>query len=130
MNRRRFLVSTSVPVSALAGCLSEDSGGYTFSLHATPIDAADSEVLDFDRMTMTSGQRTVLEAAIASETYVETPVTWDTLPGRNSITMEFRTLIRRIADYADEDLSIEPGVSFDAQIRFRRQEYDVLVEIE
>ena len=136
MNRRHVLTAWCGSVVALAGCLRRDDGGYTFTLRIEPIEAgtalddAGVELLDFDRRPLTNGQRRVLSAAIDDGAYTESGVTWEALPGRSPITLEFRTLLRRIADHVGESARIEPGSTFATPIRFRRREYTASVVIE
>lgn len=132
MNRRTFLV-TSVAVgtaTVLGGCSDGDESGRTYTLRMQDRSSDADDVLDFDTAGISSGQQEIVDTAVADGAYTEANVTWSTMPAKESISMEFRSVLQLIARHVDRDPSITEPVRFDTPSRYGRDSYLTAVEVE
>lgn len=121
MNRREFLATTGVAVSPLSsGCSAlADETGYTYTLTISgPISDPTDSVLNYETSGLTGSQREIVEEAIRTGSYSEENVNWDSLPGREGITMEFRMVIQLIARHIGHDPEVDHETSFETPSRY------------
>lgn len=140
MNRREFLTttaSTSLPLVAGCSALAGEDGALTYALEIEgPIEesAADAdpstEVLDYDTTGMAMSQREIVAEAVRTGSYSEENVTWETLPGREAITMDFRMLLQLLARHVDRDPEIDRPTSFETPSRYEKTPYRTVVTAE
>lgn len=88
------------------------------------------DVLDFDTAGISGGQEGIVDAAVSDGTYAEENVTWSTLPAKESISVEFRSVLQLIARHVDRDPSITEPTSFETPSRYARDPYRAVVVVE
>lgn len=132
MKRRDFLTAAAASLSAVAGCTSDGAGdgGYTCTLALSEMDDESTDrLLDFDTADLAGGQANIVDEAVRSGSYSEEGVSWDSLPGRKEIAMEFRTAIRLIARHVGHDPQVDHETSFETPSRYERSVYRTTVEV-
>ncbi|QCS43168.1 hypothetical protein [Natrinema versiforme] len=134
MNRRDFLVTTAVAPSlpAIAGCssLGDEETGYTYTLtFSDALDEPDERPLDFDTAGLASSQAKIVDEAARTGTYSEANVNWDSLPGREGITMAFRMVIQLIARHVGHDPQVDHETSFETPSRYDGRRYRTVVDV-
>ncbi|ELY70155.1 hypothetical protein [Natrinema versiforme] len=134
MYRRDFLVTAAVTptLPAIAGCssLGDEETGYTYTL--TFSDAADEpegQQLDFDTSGLAASQADIVDEAARTGTYSEANVNWDSLPGREGITMAFRMVIQLIARHVGHDPQVDHETSFETPSRYDGWRYRTIVDV-
>ncbi|MGZ0746887.1 hypothetical protein [Haloparvum sp. AD34] len=124
IRRRKILVS--MPVIFSSGCISRIAPkGVDYTLNLLPPSSRtqpkkESEgVVRFDEMDLTSKQQTIVEEAIENR-YSEGYVNWHDVPDRETISDEYKNLIKKISNELDMK---EPPIEGDRTIE-RRSKYD------
>lgn len=134
MKRRDFLSTTAVAtsLSAVAGCSSEATDtGYTYTLTVSEAAGETNEqLLDFDTAGLVGKQAEIVETAIRTGTYREENVSWNSLPGRKGISMEFRMVIQLIARHVGRDPQVDGAASFGTPSRYDGTIYQTAVDAE
>lgn len=134
MKRRGLLTvaTTTVSLASIAGCSADgnDSTGLTYTLAFSELDdEVAARPLDFDTAGLAAGQETIVEKAVRNGSYSEENVNWDSMPGQEGITMEFRTVIQMIARHLDRDPTVTDQTSFETPSRYGGRRYRATVDV-
>lgn len=133
MNRRELLATSSAAILPLSGgCagLERDTGyAYTLTLEGPRADPT-GEILEYETSGLTPSQEAIVEEAIRTGSYGEAGVTWDSLPGRTGITMEFRMVIQLIARHVGRDPTVDHETSFETPSQYDETSYRSTVTVE
>lgn len=135
--KRRSLIRTAsvglVTSTLLAGCTDDDEDEtqtYTLRMEEPDGEATDREVLVFDDQGLSRGQENIVQEAALEGSYTEADVAWNTIPGWEPITMEFKMLIQLIARHVDAPPQVQEPTTLTTPSEYDDERYRAVVEVE
>lgn len=134
VNRREVLATlgtTVLPLSAGCSAVGNETTGHTYALECSePIEEPTGQVLNYDTAGLMRSQERIVEEAIRTDSYSEAHVSWNSLPGHEGITMEFRMVIQLIARHVDRDPEVVSETTFETPSQYDGTTYRSVVTVE